>query len=95
MFKLKENGLELVEIAPGIDIDKHILPYMAFKPIINEPQLMDKRIFIDEPMGLINDLLNLNLDQRITYDARATSCSSTSRAGMRAPRRTSTNCARR
>jgi len=69
VFKLKDNGLELVEVAPGIDIDKHILPHMAFRPIINEPQLMDKRIFIDEPMGLINDLLNLNLDQRITYDA--------------------------
>jgi propionate CoA-transferase len=41
---------------------------MDFKPIINEPDLMDRRIFIDEPMGLINDLLNLNLDQRITYD---------------------------
>lgn len=68
VFQLKEKGLELIEVAPGVDIDKHILPYMAFKPIINEPELMDKRIFIDEPMGLINDLLNLNLDQRITYD---------------------------
>jgi propionate CoA-transferase len=29
---------------------------------------MDKRIFIDEPMGLMNDLLNLNLHQRISYD---------------------------
>ncbi|MGJ0391301.1 MAG: acyl CoA:acetate/3-ketoacid CoA transferase [Methylocystis sp.] len=69
VFQLKENGLELVEVAPGIDIDKHILPFMDFKPIINEPELMDRRIFIDEPMGLINDLLNLNLDQRISYDA--------------------------
>jgi propionate CoA-transferase len=68
VFKLVEKGLELVEIAPGIDIDKHILPYMEFKPVINEPEPMDRRIFIDEPMGLINDLLNLNLDQRITYD---------------------------
>ena len=68
VFKLVDKGLELVEIAPGIDIDKHILPFMDFKPIINEPELMDRRIFIDEPMGLINDLLNLNLDQRITYD---------------------------
>lgn len=68
VFQLKEKGLELIEVAPGVDIDKHILPFMDFKPIINEPVLMDKRIFIDEPMGLMNDLLNLNLDQRISYD---------------------------
>ena len=69
VFKLVEKGLELIEVAPGIDIDKHILAHMAFKPVVNEPELMDKRIFIDEPMGLINDLLNLNLEQRISYDA--------------------------
>ncbi len=68
VFQLKEKGLELIEIAPGIDIDKHILPYMDFKPIIENPELMDKRIFIDEPMGLINDLINLNMEQRVTYD---------------------------
>jgi propionate CoA-transferase len=42
---------------------------MSFKPIINEPEQMDRRIFIDEPMELLNDLLNLNLSQRVAYDA--------------------------
>jgi propionate CoA-transferase len=69
VFQLKPKGLELIEIAPGVDIARDILAHMAFKPIINEPLMMDRRIFIDEPMGLISDLLNLNLPERVSYDA--------------------------
>lgn len=53
VFKLTPNGLELVEIAPGIDLDKDILAQMDFKPIIStELQEMDARIFRPELMGL-------------------------------------------
>lgn len=53
VFKLTEKGIMLTEIAPGIDIEKDILPYMEFKPLIaDEIKLMDERIFIDKPMGL-------------------------------------------
>lgn len=53
VFELKEDGVHLIEIAPGIDIQKDILDLMDFKPIIDENlKLMDKRIFIDEPMGI-------------------------------------------
>ncbi len=53
VFRLCAEGLELVEIAPGIDLQRDILDRMAFRPIINSPpQLMDSRIFRDEPMGL-------------------------------------------
>lgn len=53
VFELKDDGLHLVEIAPGIDINKDILDLMDFKPIIDEDlKLMDKRIFIDELIGL-------------------------------------------
>jgi propionate CoA-transferase len=69
VFQLKKEGLELVEVAPGIDIERDILAHMDFKPIIKHPVPMDPRIFIDEPMGLINDLLNLDLSERISYDA--------------------------
>ncbi|WP_400768255.1 acyl CoA:acetate/3-ketoacid CoA transferase [Methylosinus sporium] len=69
VFQLKKEGLELIEIAPGIDIERDILPHMDFKPIVKHPILMDKRIFIDEPMGLISDLLNLDLQDRVSYDA--------------------------
>lgn len=52
VFKLTKEGLELIEVAPGIDIEKDILPYMDFKPIIKQPKLMDARLFQDGPMGL-------------------------------------------
>ena len=46
VFKLCETGLELIEIAPGIDLDKDILAHMAFKPkISSDLKLMDSSIF--------------------------------------------------
>ena len=44
--------MELIEIAPGIDMEKDILAHMEFKPIINAVKLLDRRIFEDKPMGL-------------------------------------------
>ncbi len=53
VFELKEDGLHLIEIAPGIDIKKDILDLMEFAPVIDKDlKLMDKRIFIDELMDL-------------------------------------------
>ena len=56
VFKLTPNGLELTEIAPGVDLEKDILAKMEFKPIIS-PDLkqMDARIFKQELMGIAND----------------------------------------
>nr|WP_136808743.1 acyl CoA:acetate/3-ketoacid CoA transferase [Desulfosediminicola flagellatus] len=52
VFTLTEQGMELTEIAPGIDLQKDILDQMDFEPIIKStPRLMDSRIFRDEPMG--------------------------------------------
>ncbi|MFP7335224.1 CoA-transferase [Shouchella clausii] len=45
VFKLTSDGLELTEVAPGIDIQRDILPYMDFEPIIKTPKTMDQRIF--------------------------------------------------
>ncbi len=70
VFQLTKEGLELVEVAPGIDIERDILPHMEFKPIVRNPRPMDARIFRDEPMELMKDLLNLHLDERISYDAK-------------------------
>jgi propionate CoA-transferase len=56
VFKLSKKGMELIEIAPGIDLEKDILSLMDFKPIIKKtPVLMDERIFRNEPMGIKND----------------------------------------
>ena len=69
VFRLMQDGLELTEIAPGVDIERDILTKMDFKPLIpRQPALMDKRIFVAEPMGLRDDMLSIPLEQRFTYD---------------------------
>jgi propionate CoA-transferase len=53
VFRLSENGLELIEIAPGIDIQKDILAHMDFMPILPEKiREMDYRLFRKEKMEL-------------------------------------------
>lgn len=52
MFTLTPEGVELTEVAPGIDIEKDILSHMGFKPIMKNVKLMDARLFRQEKMGL-------------------------------------------
>lgn len=55
VFQLTVEGLELIEVAPGIDIERDILPRMAFRPLMRQPELMDERIFHRAPMGLMEE----------------------------------------
>jgi propionate CoA-transferase len=58
VFRLTETGLELMEIAPGINLERDILGQMDFRPAISpELKTMDARIFRDGPMALRQDLL--------------------------------------
>ena len=69
VFGLRPDGLELTEVAPGIDIERDILALMDFRPLIRrDPIAMDARIFREGPMDLRERLLSLPLDQRFTYD---------------------------
>lgn len=69
VFALCADGLQLIEIAPGVDLEKDILAHMDFKPQMDHPpRLMDKRIFRTEPMELKTDLLSISLEDRIFYD---------------------------
>jgi propionate CoA-transferase len=54
VFELMEDGVWLKEIAPGIDLEAHILAKMEFVPKMGPggPELMDDRIFREELMGL-------------------------------------------
>jgi propionate CoA-transferase len=70
VLELTPEGLELIEIAPGVDLEKDILAHIGFEPIIRgELKLMDARIFADEPMGLKEDMLTVPLEDRFAYDA--------------------------
>ena len=68
MFQRTAEGVELIEIAPGIDPERDILPHMGFRPIMRGPQAMNPLIFKPEPMGLEQLLLGLSLAERIIYD---------------------------
>jgi len=68
VFKRTAEGLELAEIAPGIDLERDILGQMDFKPLVKKPKTMDARIFAEEPMQLEETLLGLGLAERVSYD---------------------------
>jgi len=69
VFRLCKHGLELIEIAPGVDIEHDILQHMEFVPILKrEPTLMDARIFAPGPMGLRSQLLEMPIEERLNYD---------------------------
>ncbi len=60
VFRLKEEGLELCEIAPGIDLEKDIISQMGFRPLIaKDLKTMDERLFIDGKMGINEDFKKL------------------------------------
>ncbi len=70
VFRLTERGMELIEVAPGIDIERDILEHMAFAPFIDAPEQMDESIFLDEPMGLRERMLSQPIANRFSYDAK-------------------------
>ena len=72
VFRLTPSGLALVEVAPGIDLERDILALMDFRPIIADPKPMDERLFRAAGMGLEAMLLDRPLADRFAFDpARA------------------------
>ena len=56
VFRLTEAGPELIEIAPGIDLEQDVLAKMDFRPrIAADLRTMDPRIFRSGPIGLRQD----------------------------------------
>jgi propionate CoA-transferase len=82
VFELGAGGLKLIEIAPGIDLQTEILDLMPFEPIVNEPKSMDPALFAPEPMDLRARLLDIRIEDRLTYD-EATNTVFMNYAGMR------------
>ncbi len=52
VFELTEEGLELREVAPGIDLERHVLDKMEFKPIVKKWEEMDEHLFSEGSMKL-------------------------------------------
>ena len=53
VFRVGTEGLELIEIAPGLDIERDVVAHMGFRPrIAPDVKPMDARIFEPALMGL-------------------------------------------
>jgi len=71
VFRLTPDGLELTEIAPGIELSD-ILGNMDFEPLrAKRLATMDPRLFQAEPMGLRQALEGRPMADRYAYDATA------------------------
>jgi propionate CoA-transferase len=56
VFALEDDGLVLVEVAPGVDVERDILGQMGFRPrVADDCRPMDTRIYGSGPMGLAAD----------------------------------------
>jgi len=56
VFKLGEQGPELIEVAPGIDPDRDVLPHVGFPLRVSESlRTMDPRILCDTAMGIVSE----------------------------------------
>ncbi|WP_199565383.1 acyl CoA:acetate/3-ketoacid CoA transferase [Spongiactinospora rosea] len=53
VFELMPEGLRLIEVAPGIDVERDVLAHMDIKPAVSDTlTMMDFRLFAPGPMGL-------------------------------------------
>jgi len=58
VFRVGEEGLELIEIAPGLDAERDVIAHMGFRPRVSGSlRTMDARIFQPGLMGLHRDIL--------------------------------------
>ena len=63
------GGLELIEVAPGIDLERDVLGQMDFRPAISaDLKLMDPAIFLAAPLRLRDRLLAMPLSLRFELD---------------------------
>ena len=69
VFRRGGDGLELIEIAPGVSLERDLLARMDFRPTVaDELREMDPRLFRPEPMGYLEDLMTkprLNVPGRL------------------------------
>ena len=70
VFRLCAEGIELTEIAPGVDLERDVLAQMDFRPVMNAPpKVMEAAIFRDGKMGLRERMLAIPLPRRFAYAA--------------------------
>jgi propionate CoA-transferase len=51
VFRLVPEGLELVEVAPGVDVERDVLGQMEFRPLVRSVRPMPARAFLPAGEG--------------------------------------------
>ncbi len=82
VFALQEEGLALIEIAPGVDLERDILNLLPFTPIMHDPKPMASELFQEAVMGLRDSISDIHIEDRISYTP-ATNTLFLNFAGMR------------
>jgi propionate CoA-transferase len=68
VFGLGPQGMELLEVAPGIDVERDILEQMDFVPYMRNVRPMDARIFQEGPMAIREEQVQMPIERRIVLD---------------------------
>ena len=64
MFTLSREGVVLLEIAPGIDLQRDVLDMMGFRPIISaELKTIDSAVYRQGLLGLKDHFADLKARQ--------------------------------
>ncbi len=67
VLRLTTSGLEVSEIAPGLDLERDVLAQLPFRPAVAfDLRIMDAEIFTPGRMGLRQDEV-LDLSERVVY----------------------------
>ena len=68
VFRLGKQGLELIEVAPGIDVERDVLARLPFPLRTTRITSMEPGIFRSEALGLRARLLDIRIEDRISYN---------------------------
>ena len=67
VVELIGGKLTLIEVAPGIDIEKDILVHIGFTPVVGRMTEMDPRLFQKASMGIRGEFLLKKLRTLVQY----------------------------
>ena len=57
VFQNTDSGLELIEIAPGLEPERDVIAHMGFRPRVSKSlKTMDARLFAPGPIGLSSEI---------------------------------------
>jgi len=68
VFRLGPDGLVLTEVAPGVDPQRDVIDRLPFAITADGPAAMDASLFAAGTIGLRSRLVDVNIDDRLSYD---------------------------